>query len=351
MVVKKIGEKVFVGKNVIHAAVFHKNDERMTFNMIYLDGETGKSYAKRFQVGGVTRDKDYDLTKGSKNSKVHYFSANPNGEAELITVYLTASSTARKKVFDYDFSELDIKGRGAGGNIVTKYPVRKVQFKKEGKSTLGGLDIWYDETVGRLNTEERGIFLGNFQSDDVIVVFYKSGEYEMTGFDLTNRYDANQIVYIEKWQSDQVCSAVHYDGDSKNHYLKRFQIETNTLNKRFHCISDAQGSRLEAVTQDAGQQLVITFTRKGNKREETALDVDDFIDVKGWKALGNRIPIEKIKKVMFLSPENRNKDKTKDKTDNQGVEDENGSFNVGQTIELDVNNDDEKDQLGLFSSE
>jgi topoisomerase-4 subunit A len=351
MIVTKIGEKVFVGKNIIYAGVFNKTDERMTYNLMYLDGSSGKTFAKRFQNGGVTRDKEYDLTKGGKNSRVLYFSANPNGEAELVSIYLTASSTARKKLLEYDFADLDIKGRGAAGNTVTKYPVRKVQLKREGKSTLGGLDIWYDDTVGRLNSEQRGSYLGNFSNEDSIIVFYKSGEYELTSFDLTNRYDNHQILSLGKCDTRTIISSVYFDGDSRNYFVKRFQIETNTLDKRFLFISDSTQSKLEAVTTLPDQKLKVTFVRKGNKREETLLELDEFIDVKGWKAMGNKLPFEKIKKLEIVV----NKTPIQSKNDgsgheNQGKESSPGKFDVGSTIELDVTkpNENEKDQLGLF---
>src|SRR5690606_14190410 len=196
--VTRIAEKVFVGKDIIYAAVFKKNDERMVYNMVYLDGKTGRSMVKRFQVLSVTRDREYDLTKGNKGSKVSYFTANPNGEAEIVTVFLTSGSKARIKVFDFDFSTIEIKGRAAQGNILTKYPVRKIQLKVEGTSTLGGLDIWYDESIGRLNTDARGKKLGTFKGQDSVLVIDKNGCYTLTSYELTNRYDPEQVLLIEK---------------------------------------------------------------------------------------------------------------------------------------------------------
>ena len=247
-VVTKIQDKVFVGKDILYAGVFKKNDERMVYNMAYVDAKSGNSYVKRFQVLSVTRDRPYDLTKGG-NGKVHYFTTNPNGEAEIITVSLTQASKARKKVFDFDFSELEIKGRGAGGNIMTKYPVRKVVLKEEGKSTLGGVDIWYDSTVGRLNREERGDYLGNFMSENQVVVFYKEGSYEITSFELTNHYDFNNVLGIYKLDEDTSFNAIHYDGESKNYYVKRFIIETNSLNKRFSFVTEARSSKLVFISK------------------------------------------------------------------------------------------------------
>ena len=196
--VSRIADKVFMGKDILYVGVFKKNDERRVYNMIYKDGKSGRSLAKRFQVLAMTRDKEYVLTKGTKGSKVLYLTANPNAEAETVSVFLTAGAKARKKSFDFDFSSLDIKGRGASGNIVTKYPVRKVVLKSEGASTMGGLDIWYDETVGRLNREKRGSFLGNFLGTDRVLAIYKDGTYELTDFELTNKYEPEKIVCVDK---------------------------------------------------------------------------------------------------------------------------------------------------------
>lgn len=193
-VVTKIQEKTFVGKDIIHVSVFKKNDERKVYNMIYLDGKSGISMAKRFNVTAVTRDREYDLTMGNPKSKVLYFTANDNGEAEVITVNLTAQSAAKLKQFDFDFAQVGIKNRSAQGNILTKYNIRKIVQKSAGASTLGGLDIWYDDHLGRLNRDERGRLLGNFDSKDSILVIYKSGEYELTTFDLTNRYEPNDVI-------------------------------------------------------------------------------------------------------------------------------------------------------------
>jgi len=302
-VVTRIQAKVFVGKDIIHAGVFKKNDERMVYNLCYADGKTGTSYVKRFQVLSVTRDRQYDLTKGSKGSKVLYFTANPNGEAELISVSLTQASSARKKVFDFDFADLEIKGRGAGGNILTKYPVRKVILKETGKSTLGGVDIWYDETVGRLNREERGVLLGNFNTGDQIVVFYKEGSYETTSFELTNHYEFASILGIFKLEEGMPFNAIHYDGESKTHFVKRFLIETNTPNKRFGFTTEARSSKLEFISKGINGDVEVTF-RDGRKHEKARLDLINLIDVKGWKAIGNKLPVQQVVKVELLKTEN-----------------------------------------------
>lgn len=301
--VSRISDKVFMGKDILHVGVFKKNDERMVYNILYVDGKSGRTMIKRFQVLGVTRDKEYDLTKGNKGSKVVYLSANPNAEAEVVTVYLTAGSKGRKKVFDIDFADSDIKGRGAGGNIATRYSVRKSVLKTEGTSTLGGLDIWFDPIVGRLNRDQRGKYLGNFRGADAIVVCSKDGSYELTSFELTNRYEPEQVLALAKHSTDLVVNAVHYDGDSKNYYLKRFHIETATLDKRFSFISEANGSKLLAVSTEMAPKLKIEYRQKARQKETKVINPAKLIDVKGWKATGNKLSFAKITKAIFLADE------------------------------------------------
>jgi topoisomerase IV subunit A len=301
--VSRIADKIFMGKDIMYAGVWKKNDERMVYNFIYTDGKSGRTYVKRFTVLGITRDKEYELTKskGAKGSKVHYITANPNGEAETVVVKLTSGSTARKKVFDFDFAELEIKGRGAGGNILTKYPVRKVEFKLEGVSTLTGVDIWYDKVTGRLNRDERGQYVGNFNGEDHVLVIYKSGEYEITGYELTNRYDADKVVALTKLTEALVVSVVHLEGGSKTHYVKRFKIETNTIGKRFLFIDDSKGSSLLIASVADSPRLELTVVKGKSKEKEVAeLNLDQIIEVKGWKAHGNRLSPHVVKKVKLL---------------------------------------------------
>lgn len=301
--VSRISEKVFMGKDIMHVGVFKKSDERMVYNAIYTDGKTGRSYVKRFQVLAVTRDKEYILTKGNIGSKMHYVSANPNGEAEVVTVKLTSGCKARKKVFDFDFSELEIKGRGAGGNILTKYPVRKVELKSIGVSTLSGLDIWYDDTVGRLNRDKRGKLIGNFNSGDKILAIYKDGSYELTSYELTNRYENEKIILIGKFDPQKVISAVHYEGESKNYFVKRFVIETTIDAKQYSFINESQGSRLVLATVNNDPQVELSIVKgKGkNKTTETnAIKLNEIVDVKGWKAIGNRLSPFQVKKVKLV---------------------------------------------------
>ncbi len=300
MVVTRNAEKVFVGKHIIHACVFKKNDERMVYNMVYLDGKTGRSMVKRFRVMGVTRDKEYDLTKGAKGSKVHYLTANPNGEAEVITVYLSRRSRARIKIFDFDFAGIEIKGRGAGGNILTRHPVRKVQLKTEGKSTLGGVDIYYDESIGRLNRDARGRYLGVFKADDLILVITKSGHYELTNFELSNRYDPEQVLLLEKFDSWKVITAVYKEGKSKLSYLKRFKIGTSTIDKKFLFISDSKGSALLFASTKSNPEIKVEI-RKKRVKESRTYNLAQLIDVKGWKTIGNRLSSYPLTKIESLN--------------------------------------------------
>ncbi|MBN7812060.1 DNA gyrase/topoisomerase IV subunit A [Algoriphagus sp. H41] len=343
-VVSKIQEKGFMGKDILYVGVFRKNDDRMTFNLIYLDGTSGRSMVKRFQVGGITRDKEYDLTKGTKGTKVMYLTANPNAEAETVTVYLTQGAKARVKVFDFDFAEIEIKGRGAGGNILTKYPVRKIQFKMEGKSTLGGLDIYYDVVVGRLNTDQRGKHIGNFLGDDKILVCYKNGDYELTSFELTNRYEPSDVLLIEKFDIQKVISAIYLDGASKLYFVKRFLIETTTVNKRFNFISDHKQSQLKVVSTDSQPQVSVTLI-KGKEEEVAEYDLDMLIDVKGWKAIGNKLSTYMVKDVVLLQSEKASEAEAEEDVPEESSPDQ--DLEIGSTIDLSPKKDDE-DQLGLF---
>lgn len=351
LMVSKIQEKLFMGKDIAYVGVFRKNDERMTYNFIYLDGVSGRAMVKRFQVGGVTRDKEYDLTKGTKGSKLVYLTANPNGEAEVVTVYLTQGAKARVKVFDFDFADLEIKGRAAGGNIMTRYPVRKVQFKMEGKSTLGGINIFYDASVGRINTDSRGKLIGNFLGDDKILVCYKNGDYELTSFELTNRYEPLDVLLIQKFDSQKIIGAVYFDGASKGFFVKRFLIETTTLNKRFNFITEHKQSYLKLVTTDSQAQVSVTLI-KGKSEEQMDYDLEMLIDVKGWKAIGNKLSTHEVKELQLIESEQAAEpiaaeevevDASKEELQEESSED----LEIGSTLTL-TPKKGEDEQLGLF---
>jgi topoisomerase-4 subunit A len=301
MKVVKIEEKIFVGKDILHVAVFRKNNERMIYNMCYFDAPTGITYAKRFPVLGITRDKEYDLTRGSKGSKVLYFSANPNGEAEVIFALYPQGTRSRSNGIEFNFADLAVKGRDSQGNILTRYPVKKITLRTQGVSTLGGADIWYDTTIGRLNRDGNGEKIGNFEGADKILVLYRDGSYELTGFELTNRYEPDQILSIRKFEPQQVLTAVHTDGESGYTLVKRFRIENQTADKRYSFISEEKGSRLWLVTTQKQPQIEYEF-RKGKKGpvEKLVADLDMMVDVKGWKAMGNRLCNHPIVSITLL---------------------------------------------------
>lgn len=293
--VSRIQEKVFMGKDILFIGVWKKGDERMVYNVIYTDGKSGKGYAKRFTMPGVTRDKEYDIAQPHPNSRIHYVTGNPNGEAEVVTVKLSQSSTARKKVFNYDFSELEVKGRGARGNTITKYPIRKIEFLKAGSSTLSKLDLWYDDASGRLNKDKRGKYLGKFDGDDRIIAFMRNGTYRITNYELTNRYEPERTLLVEKFNPDKIVTAIYVDGESKQHMVKRFAIETATMDKDFTFITEAIGSRLAFISTAESPEVAVEISKgKGKGKSVDHVNLEEFIDVKGWKALGNRLTTSKV---------------------------------------------------------
>jgi len=288
MKVVKVADKAFIGKDIIHVAVFQKNDERTTYNMIYVDSKTGVSYAKRFNVTGVTRDKEYDLTKGSEKSKVHYLSANPNGEAEVVKIALDPNSTARKKEFDFYFEELEIKSRNSMGNQVTKFRIKSVKFKEAGKSTLGGRKLWFDDQFGRLNSESKGEYLGSFQPEDRILVLYKDGNYEITDQELTQKFDTEKVIEIEKFNPEKTVTAIYLDNDKQQFNVKRFKIETTTLRNKFMLIKEGDGNYLEAVTTHP-EPIIQIKSGRGAQLRTQKIKIADFVEVMGWKAVGNKL--------------------------------------------------------------
>jgi topoisomerase-4 subunit A len=299
--ITKVQEKVFVGKDIIHAAVFKKNDERTVYNMVYKDGQSGVSYVKRFSVVGVTRDKEYDLTKGSKGSRVLYFTANPNGEAEVVNVQLKPHSKLRKLQFDVDFAAIAIKGRNSMGNIITKYPIKKILLKSKGVSTLSGRKIWYDEILKRLNADSRGKYLGEFDGDDRVLTVMANGIYELTSFDLNNHFD-DKMILIEKYKPEKVYSVVHFDGKSKNYMVKRFVFENSTLGKQTSIISEENGSKLILIS-GAAQPVVRVEQLKGKVETPETMEVNlaELIDIKGMKAMGNRLSQHAVKSIQLIA--------------------------------------------------
>jgi len=299
--VTKVQDKVFVGKEIIHVGVFKKNDERTVYNLIYKDGTNGTSYIKRFSVLGVTRDKEYDLTKGTKGSRLLYFSHNPNGEAEIVNVSLKPHSKLKKLQFDQDFAEIAIKGRSSMGNIITKYPVKKIILKSKGISTLAGRKIWYDDVLKRLNVDSRGKYLGEFDGDDKILTVLSTGVYELTSFDLSNHFD-DKMIRIEKYNPEKVYSVIHFEGKSKNYYVKRFVFEHIAIGKPTSIISDENGSKLTLISA-AAQTIVKVEVLKGKTLIPETIEVNlaDAIDVKGMRAQGNRLSPNEVKKIELIA--------------------------------------------------
>ncbi|MBW7952995.1 MAG: DNA gyrase/topoisomerase IV subunit A, partial [Chitinophagaceae bacterium] len=287
MKVVRVGDKVFIGKDIIHIAIFKKNDERTTYNMIYVDGKSNISYAKRFNVSAVTRDKEYDLTKGSDKSKVHYFSSNANGEAEVVKITLSPNCSARNKELEFYFEELEIKGRSSMGNIATKYPVKTIKFKEAGRSTLSGIKLWFDDVYGRLNTEAKGQYLGMFE-DDKLLVIYNDGNYEITDTELTQRFDADKITLIEKFVPEKIITAVYLDNDKQQFNVKRFKIETSTLKSKFLFIKEGENNRLEAITTNEEPILSVQAGR-GQQVRKAKFKIAKMVEIMGWKAVGAKL--------------------------------------------------------------
>jgi topoisomerase-4 subunit A len=297
MMISKIAAKTFIGKDIIHVAVFKKDDKRTIYNLIYRDGSRGPSYMKRFNVTGITRDKEYDLTNGTKDSTILYFSANPNGEAEVVTVYLRPAGNIKKLKWEIDFSELAIKGRSSKGNLVTKYGVKKIELKEKGISTLRPRKIWYDDTVQRLNVDERGELLGEFKPEDKLLIITQSGKVKVQTPELTMHFEDDTIV-IEKWDPLKPISAIYYEGEKERYFVKRFVIENPNKEEIF--ISEHAKSQLEIVLTDYRPMAEVIFSSK--KNESIVVNLEDFIAIKGIKAIGNQLTTEKIKQINALEP-------------------------------------------------
>ncbi|WP_179345086.1 DNA gyrase/topoisomerase IV subunit A [Winogradskyella ursingii] len=301
MMVTKVDSKTFIGKNIIHVAVFKKKDKRTIYNMIYRDGKKGPSYVKRFAVTSMTRDREYDLTNGNKGSVVWYFSANPNGEAEVVTVMLRQVGSVKKLKWDLDFADVIIKGRKSKGNLVTKHSVKRVELKEKGVSTLKPRKIWFDDAVQRLNVDDRGELIGEFRGEDRLLIITQSGIAKTIIPELTTRFDEDMII-LEKWIPKKPISAIYYDGEKERYYVKRFLIEQEGKEELF--ISDHSDSQLEIVSTDWRPRAEVEFTKERGKdrKENMEVDLEDFIAIKGITALGNQLTKDKINQVSLLSP-------------------------------------------------
>ncbi len=295
MIVTKVDTKTFVGKNIIHIAVFKKSDKRTIYNMIYRDGKSGPTYMKRFSVTAITRDKEYDLVNGNPNSKVFYFSANPNGEAEIVTVLLRSSGKIKKLKWDLDFADLAIKGRSTRGNTVTKNTVRKIELKEKGISTLKPRKIWFDNTVQRLNVDERGELLGEFTAEDRLLIISQKGITKTIIPSLTTHFD-NDMIVLEKWDPNKPISAVYFEGEKQRYYVKRFMIDNPNKEEKF--ITDHPNTQLQIIAVDHRPVAEIIFSKRS--LENRILNFEEFIAIKGIRSLGNQLTTEKIKDINLL---------------------------------------------------
>ena len=295
----RIAEKMFVGKDILYVNVFKRNDVRTIYNVIYRDGKVGYNYIKRFAVTGITRDKEYDLTKGTEGSRILYFSANPNGEAETVKVILKPKARQKLLVFEKNFSDIAIKGRGSQGNILTKADIHKISLKQRGSSTLGGLQVWFDRDILRLNYDGRGEELGEFHSDDQILVVLNNGDFYTTNFDLSNHYEQN-ILVIEKYQPGKTWTAIVYDADQKYYYLKRFLLEASARKQSF--LGENPKNRLMLLTDEAYPRVEVVFGGHDSFREALVIDVDEFTVIRGFKAKGRRVSSYEIASFNELEP-------------------------------------------------
>ncbi|MBS9768421.1 MAG: DNA gyrase/topoisomerase IV subunit A [Flavobacteriaceae bacterium] len=297
--VTKVSEKFFIGKDPLYVGLWKKNDDRTIYNVVYRDGRGGTSYVKRFSVNAITRDREYDITQGAKGSAVTYFTANPNGEAEVIRIVLKPQQRLKKQSFEYDFSELAIKNRSAKGNILTKYGIHRISLKEAGTSTLGGLELWYDKQVQRLNTEGHGEFLGEFMAEDKLLLITDDGSYKLETFELTNHFPEN-LVLIKKYDADEICSLVFYDAEQEYYYLKRFKFED--INRYVSLIGDNTASKMIAFSLEKYPQFQIIFGGKHNSREDEIINAEEFISEKSFRARGKRLTTYTVKKIVEIEP-------------------------------------------------
>jgi len=301
MMVTKVDAKTFIGKDIIHVSVFKKKDKRTIYNMIYRDGKGGPTYVKRYNVTGITRDKEYDMTNGSPNSAILYFSENPNGEAEVVTVYLRQVGSIKKLKWDLDFADVLIKGRASKGNLVTKYSVKKIELKEKGLSTLKPRKIWFDDAVQRLNVDERGELIGEFRGEDRLLIITQSGIAKTIMPELTTHFDDDMIV-LEKWIPKKPISAIYYDGEKERYFVKRFLIENENKEELF--ITNHKNSNLEIVSTDWKPMAEVEFTKERGKdrKDNLIVNLEEFIAVKGITALGNQLTKEKVNQINLLDP-------------------------------------------------
>ena len=343
--ITKVSEKAFFGKDIVHVGLFDRNDQRTIYNVIYREGKTAVSYAKRFNVTSVTRDKEYDITQGTPGSELLWFTVNHNGEAETVKIYFRQRAKLKKLIDEYDFSQLLIKGRASRGNLVSKNPIQKIQLKSKGVSTIGGKDIWFDEDIQRLNEDGRGTLIGQFNTGDHILAIFKDGTYYTTSFDLSNRYQG-ELLKIEKLDVNKTYTVLYYDKSVSSFYVKRFSFDVSD-NTPVSFIGDAKGSYLVAISEDKHPQFEITFGGKHEHREAEIVDAEEFIAKKGLQAKGKRVSAMDVKSVKFIEPIHRPEDDIvpeESEAENQAGEIDNSD--IEEIIDLDIHGDDA--QLSLF---
>ena len=300
MIITKVTEKSYIGKHILHVAVFKKNDTRTVYNLIYRNGNDKNSYIKRFTVTGIIRDKEYDVVEPHPDSQVLYFSANPNGEAEVVTVILRQAGSVKKLKWDINFADILIKGRSSRGNIVTKYAIKRIELKEKGVSTLKPRKIWYDPIVHRLNTEGRGELLGSFKGEDRLLLIGKDAIVKTVIPDLSLHFDPNLLI-IEKWNPEKPISVIHYEGEKERYFVKRFLVENP--NREELVISDHPKSQLLFVSTQWRPMAEVVFTKTGRERAENqTVNIETFIAIKGIKAIGNQLTTERIKEIIPLEP-------------------------------------------------
>ena len=344
-VVTKVTEKAFFGKDILYVGLFDRNDQRTIYNVIYREGKTAVSYAKRFAVTSVTRDKEYDITQGTPGSQILWFTVNHNGEAETVKIYYRQRPKLKKLIDEYDFSQLLIKGRASRGNLVSKNPINRIQLKSKGVSTIGGKDIWFDEDIQRLNEDGRGLHLGQFNTGDHILAIFKDGTYYTTTFDLSNRYQGD-LLKIEKLDMNKTYTALYYDKSVTSFYVKRFSFDVSD-NTPVTFISDAKGSYLVELSDDKHPQFEITFGGKHEHREAEVVDAEEFIAKKGLQAKGKRVSAMDVKSVKFIEPLHKPEDDIlpeESEAENQAGEIDNSD--VDDPIDITLPDDDL--QLSLF---
>ena len=348
-VVTKVAEKAFFGKDILYVGLFDRNDLRTTYNVIYREGKTSISYAKRFNVTSVTRDKEYDITQGTPGSTILWFTVNHNAEAETVKIYYRQRPKLKKLIDEYDFSQLLIKGRASRGNLVSKNSIQKIQLKSKGVSTIGGKDIWFDEDIQRLNEDERGLHLGQFNTGDHILAIFKDGTYYTTSFDLSNRYQG-ELLKIEKLDVNKIYTVLYYDKGVGSFYVKRFSFDVSD-NTPVSFISDSKGSYLVEISDDKHPQFEITFGGKHEHREAEVVDAEEFIAKKGLQAKGKKVSAMDVKSVKFIEPLHKPEDVVEPAEEEVDMAGENQAGEIDNTdveeaIDLDIASED--GQLSLF---